>query len=221
MAAIGAPMTGASPWSARSLFQGFSRLASTVWRAPSALAISRRRGERSTATTSSTPRSRSVAMAARPMGPAPNTATLSPGRARARSTAFMPTPSGSASAATSIGISAGIGNRLAPAAASRTSSRVAKPPSRPPLPTMLPQAVGLRTTRVPSARFETSAPTASTTPESSWPSGMGRCEGPARPPRRTYRRSLPQMPQAETRTTASRGPGSGSAASSMRTSSGP
>jgi hypothetical protein len=124
-------------------------------------------------------------MAASPMGPAPNTTTLSPDRASTRFTAFMPTPSGSVSAATSVSSGAGTAKRLSPAAASRTSSRVAKPPSLPPLPIMLPRAVGLRTTRVPGARFETSAPTPSTTPETSWPSGMGCPVGPARPPRRT------------------------------------
>lgn len=75
-----------------------------------------------------TPRSASAAIAAKPIGPQPNTATWSPGATSACSAACIPTATGSASAATSIGMPSGIGKSRSPAAASRTSTTSASPP---------------------------------------------------------------------------------------------
>ena len=80
------------------------------------------------ATTSSTPRSASVANAMSPIGPQPNTATLSPGFASDWLTDCMPTASGSASAAVVRAMPSGTRKRRRPLAASGTCSSGVSPP---------------------------------------------------------------------------------------------
>ena len=106
--------------------------------------------------------------------------------------------------------------------ASVTSKSGVSPPSGAPLP-IRPNSSspGCTTTRSPARALVTSDPTQSTTPAISWPRHMGVSPGPASPPILMYERSLPQMPHAATRTTTSRGPGSGVGTSSTRTSPGP
>src|SRR3954452_17177937 len=69
------------------------------------------------------------------------------------------------------------------------------------------------TTRSPTARSSTSSPTASTTPEPSWPRTIG--TGRVHSPRTTWR-SEPQMPTAAMRTRTSPGPGASTSISSTR-----
>ena len=77
----------------------------------------------------------------------------------------------------------------------------------------LPQvSVGSTDTRSPGANSVTWSPTASTTPEVSWPGMIGKTVG-ANSPSSTCR-SVPQSPTASTRTSTSRGPTSGSGTSS-------
>ncbi len=107
VAAVGPNMNGAVPWIRFNSAQTSTRVASSRWSAPTCLASSRRGWLRSIATTSSMPRSDRVASDMRPMGPQPNTATLSPGSAPDWFTACMPTASGSASAAVVTGMPSG------------------------------------------------------------------------------------------------------------------
>ena len=87
------------------------------------------------------------------------------------------------------------------------------PPSVPPQP-MMPDgaACGLTTTRLPVFRPVTSAPISAISPAGSCPSGMDAVcpSGPSgMPPICTKAASVPQMPQARTRTSRSLGPGAG------------
>ena len=166
------------------------------------------------ATTSSMPRSVKVAIAMRPIGPQPNTATLSPGWISAWFTACIPTANGSASAAVVSDIPSGTGNRRLDLATSRTKSIGASPPASSPLP-MEPPPIsdGHTITRSPTSTSVTSRPIHSTTPAISWPSGIGSW---LRPPMWIYETSLPQMPHAAMRTTASESRGVGLGTSSNR-----
>jgi hypothetical protein len=76
---------------------------STTRSAPSAVASSRRRAEKSAATIGRAPVSRSAAITARPTGPQPITSGASSGPRRAFITAWSPTAIGSVSAACSVG----------------------------------------------------------------------------------------------------------------------
>ena len=96
---VGPNMNGAVPWRRASPSHRSSSRGLIAWSAPNCCASSRRRRLVSIATTSRTPRSASVAMARRPIGPHPTTATRSPGSTSPWFTACMPTAAGSASAA--------------------------------------------------------------------------------------------------------------------------
>ncbi len=134
VAGVGPNMNGAVPWSRANSAHTSTSVGSNACAAPTSRANSRRGRLRSIATTSSIPRSTSVAIAISPIGPHPNTATLSPAATSAWFTACMPTASGSANAATRNGILSGTRNSRRPRAASRTSSNGVSPPSAAPLP---------------------------------------------------------------------------------------
>ena len=221
VAGVGPNMNGVVPCRSASAAHTSSVAGSSAACAPRPMASSRRVALRSTATTRSCPWSTRLATAASPTGPQPNTATPSPSRTSACSTACMPTASGSANAATSSGSPSGTGCSR-PASASRTSSSGVRPPNGPP-PPMRPSSSlpGSTTTRSPTRTLATWSPTHDTTPAISWPRHSGSGPGPAMPPIRMYDRSLPQIPHAAIFTTASRGPGSGGGTSSTRTSPGP
>ena len=81
----------------------------TTW-APSVVASSRRRGEKSAATMGSTLSRRSAAITARPTGPQPMTNGASSGARRAFCTAWTPTAIGSVRAAWSVASPLGTGS---------------------------------------------------------------------------------------------------------------
>ncbi len=176
-AAVGPNMNGVVPWMRFSSSQTSTSVGSRTWAAPISAARARRAGLRSMATVSSMPRSARVASAMSPIGPQPNTTTLSPGSASDWFTACMPTASGSASAAVWSAMPSGTGKRRRPVAASGTCNSGVSPPWAPPVPMVpSPTSDGHTTTRSPTTTSSTSSPTHSTTPAISWPNGMG-CPG--------------------------------------------
>jgi len=153
--------------------------------------------------------------AAGPIGPQPKTAAWVSGPDFPWLTVCSPTASGSTNAARARSTPSGIGSSVLPRAASGTTTWLAKAPSWMPAPMVLPSlAVGLMNTRMPGVTVSTLLPTASTIPVASWPSAIGRPSARS-DPQLTKWRSLPQMPQAATRTKASRGPQTGNGASSI------
>lgn len=148
-----------------------------------------------------------------PMGPAPNTATLSAVRAWERFTQCRATAIGSFSAAISKGTVSGKTARLVPARAFSMSRYSLMPPWTPPQP-MMPDgaACGLMTTRSPGFRPVTCAPVSMISPAGSCPSGIAVICPPGpigMPPICTKMASVPQMPQARTFSSTSLGPGTG------------
>src|SRR6266568_308798 len=198
-----------------------SREESMTASAPAASAACKRPGRTSATATCPTPRSFSQITAPSPMGPAPNTTSLSAGRARERFTQRRATAIGSLSAATSKGRVSGKTATLLPATAFSMSRYSRMPPSAPPQP-MVPDgaACGLTTTRSPAFRPVTSVPAAAISPAGSWPRGIAVVcpSGPSgMPPICTKAASVPQMPQARTRTSTSLGPGTGRSISATST----
>ena len=110
------------------------------------------------------------------MGPAPKITTESPGRTPVRFTAWRETAMGSLMAAMSNGTWSGTTARFRFSSAFSIFKNSDSPPKGPPLP-VCPAAMGLTTTWSPTAMPWTCAPTSTTSPAGSWPSGVAPCRG--------------------------------------------
>ena len=120
-----------------------------------ASAVCRRPGMTSATVTCRTPRSFSHITVPGPMGPAPNTMTLSVVRAFERFTQCRATAMGSLSAAISKGRVSGKTATLVPATAFSMSRYSLRPPSGPPQP-MMPDGAAVSVPQMPQARTRTS-----------------------------------------------------------------
>jgi hypothetical protein len=166
--------------------------------APSSSARSRRASVGSTTSSCPAPAARANCMASSPMGPAPWTRTVSPGAIRERRTPWKATVAGSTCAASSS-VRSGWAGSTRPASTvmlrakapcgganafrpRATDDVVRQYSARPPRHSgQRPQAGGTATTtRSPSRRSLTSAPTALRTPTHSWPQTAGLCRCPVR-----------------------------------------
>ena len=165
---------------------------SLPWRsAPRASARFRRSGRGSRAHTASTARAWAEAMASRPLVPQPTTSRLSPACRPQRSNARSTQASGSTKVARSASRPSRTSSSSTRSAGTRTCS--AKPPGSSPVALKRSQSVSwprrhrphsphgawwCTTTRSPTATPSTSAPTAVTSPASSWPMFLAPCARP-------------------------------------------